>query len=239
MASAWTRSARRRQHLWSNARSAVSDLGQTLDLKGRVDRNPYGMVAAAIGVGYVLGGGLFTPLTGRILKLGVRLAMLPFVKDELLGMAEAALQGYQAGQSSVGGQSGVAGRWVPRESAPRLGPVVLATSADPSLAHRTFTSTAGVPTCSVPELSDLKKLDKDDLLNLIGLETRKDTSDYLLPALGAFTVGVLLGVGVGLMLAPKPGNELRNDLRNRFQPGQDALTGTGTARTAEGVNRNV
>jgi len=98
------------QHLWSNARSAVSDLGQTLDLKGRVERNPYGMMAAAIGVGYVLGGGLFTPLTGRILKLGVRLAMLPFVKDELMGMAEAALQGYQAGQSTMGGQSGVSGQ---------------------------------------------------------------------------------------------------------------------------------
>ncbi|WP_224247905.1 hypothetical protein [Hyalangium gracile] len=98
------------QHLWSNARGAVSDLGQTLDIKGRVERNPYGMVAAALGVGYVLGGGLFTPLTGRILKLGVRLAMLPFVKDELLGMAEAALQGYQAGQSSVGGGSNVGGQ---------------------------------------------------------------------------------------------------------------------------------
>ncbi|MBN1209320.1 MAG: hypothetical protein JXB05_31000 [Myxococcaceae bacterium] len=94
------------QHLWSNARSAVTDLGETLDLKGRVDRNPYGMMAAALGVGYILGGGLFTPLTARILKLGVRLAALPFVKDELLGMAEAALHGYQAGQSSVGGQSG-------------------------------------------------------------------------------------------------------------------------------------
>jgi hypothetical protein len=97
------------QHLWSNARSAVSDLGQSLDIKGRVDRNPYGMVAAALGVGYVLGGGLFTPLTGRILKLGVRLAMLPFVKDELLGMAEAAISGYQAGQTAVGSQAGGAG----------------------------------------------------------------------------------------------------------------------------------
>ncbi len=96
--------------LWSNARSAVTDLGQTLDLKGRVERNPYGMVAAALGVGYVLGGGLFTPLTGRILKLGVRLAMLPFVKDELMGMAEAALQGYTTGQSAMGGQSGVGGQ---------------------------------------------------------------------------------------------------------------------------------
>lgn len=92
---------------------------------------------------------------------------------------------------------------------------------------------------STRDLKDLKKLDKDDVLNLIGLETRKDATDYLLPALGAFTVGVLLGVGVGLMLAPKPGNELRNDLRNRLQGGQDALTGAGTTRTAEGVNRNV
>jgi hypothetical protein len=92
------------QQLWSDARSAVTGLSETLDIRGRVDRNPYGMVLAAVGVGYVLGGGLFTPLTGRILKLGVRLAALPFVKDELLGMAEAALQGYQTGQARVSGQ---------------------------------------------------------------------------------------------------------------------------------------
>ncbi|NVJ22802.1 MULTISPECIES: hypothetical protein [Myxococcus] len=90
------------QQLWSDARGAVGDLGQTLDLRGRVERNPYGMLAAAIGVGYVLGGGLFTPLTARILKLGVRLAALPLVKDELLGMAETAFQGYQTGRSVMG-----------------------------------------------------------------------------------------------------------------------------------------
>ncbi|MFL5349936.1 MAG: hypothetical protein ACJ8AT_34600 [Hyalangium sp.] len=90
----------------------------------------------------------------------------------------------------------------------------------------------------VNDLKDLKKMDKDDLLHLIGLETRKDTADYLLPALGAFTVGVLLGVGVGLMLAPKPGNELRNDLRNRFQTGQETLTGAGAQRS-ENVTRGV
>lgn len=86
------------QQLLSDARGAVSELGETLDLRGRVDRNPYGMMAAALGVGYVLGGGLFTPLTARILRLGVRLAALPFVKDELMGMAEAAFQGYQTGR---------------------------------------------------------------------------------------------------------------------------------------------
>lgn len=85
---------------------------------------------------------------------------------------------------------------------------------------------------------DLKKLEKDDLLNLIGLETRKDTADYLLPALGAFTVGVLLGVGVGVLLAPKPGQELRTDLRNRFQSGQDAVSGA-VGRVTESVTRNA
>jgi len=85
--------------LMDEARSAVEDLSRTIDLKGRVDRSPYGMVLAAVGVGYVLGGGLFTPFTGRVLRLGVRLAMLPFVKDELLGMAEAAITGAGRGAS--------------------------------------------------------------------------------------------------------------------------------------------
>lgn len=101
------------QQLFTDARGAVADLGATLDLKGRVDRNPYGMMAAALGVGYILGGGLFTPTTARLIRLGVRLAALPFVKDELLAMAENAVQGFQAGAravegsgSSMGGSSG-------------------------------------------------------------------------------------------------------------------------------------
>ena len=85
------------QHLLSNARGAVADLSQALDLKGRVDRNPYAMLGAALGVGYVLGGGLFTPLTGRIFKVAVRLAAVPFIKDELVSMAEAAVDGFVAG----------------------------------------------------------------------------------------------------------------------------------------------
>lgn len=90
---------------------------------------------------------------------------------------------------------------------------------------------------------DLKKLEKDDLLNLIGLETRKGPSDWLLPTLGAFSVGLLVGAGIGLMLAPKPGNELRNDLRNRLQGAQDLLQqGNSTASSTSsstGVSRNA
>ncbi len=93
------------QQLWTDARSAVTDLGQTMDLRGRVQRNPYGMMAAALGVGYVLGGGLFTPLTARIIRLGVRLAALPLDKVELQGMAESAIQGYQTGRGMAGAGS--------------------------------------------------------------------------------------------------------------------------------------
>lgn len=67
-----------------------------IDIVGRVQRNPYGMVAAALGVGFVVGGGLFTRLTSRIVGAGLRIglmAVLPVVKDELARVAGRALDG--------------------------------------------------------------------------------------------------------------------------------------------------
>lgn len=93
------------QQFVSEARGAVTDFSEALDLKGRVDRNPYLTLAAAAGVGYILGGGLFTPLTARMVRLGVKLAALPFVKDELLGMAEAAVDQIAGGRSPRAGGS--------------------------------------------------------------------------------------------------------------------------------------
>ena len=69
-------------------------------------------------------------------------------------------------------------------------------------------------------LKDLQKLDKDRLLEVFGLETRKGPEDVLLPALGAFTVGVLVGAGIGLLLAPKPGTQLRDELGRRLRSAQ-------------------
>lgn len=82
-------------------------------------------------------------------------------------------------------------------------------------------------------LRDLKKLEADDVLELMGLERRRGTADWLLPTLGAFSVGVLVGVGVGLMLAPRPGQELRGELRNRLQgapPGPQPSPGAAAAQ---------
>jgi hypothetical protein len=87
--------------LWNEAQGAVTHLKETLDVQGRVDRHPYGMILAAVGVGYVLGGGLFSGLTGRLLRLGFRVAALPFVKQELLHLAKGALQA-AGGERDVG-----------------------------------------------------------------------------------------------------------------------------------------
>ena len=83
--------------LLDEARSTFEDFGQSV--RGRVQRHPYAMVAAALGVGYVLGGGLFSSLTFRLVGLGVRVAALPLVKDQLLGLAEAAVSGFAGGDA--------------------------------------------------------------------------------------------------------------------------------------------
>ena len=62
---------------------SMDDLSRALDLRGRVERNPIGMVAAALGVGYVLGGGLFSATTARLVRIGVRLALVPIIKNQI------------------------------------------------------------------------------------------------------------------------------------------------------------
>jgi len=62
-------------------------MSAALDIEGRVERNPYAMVAAAVGVGFVLGGGIFTRLTASLVGAGLRLALmaaLPVLQEELV-----------------------------------------------------------------------------------------------------------------------------------------------------------
>jgi hypothetical protein len=80
----------------------------------------------------------------------------------------------------------------------------------------------------------LKNLHKDDLLALIGLETRRTTTDWLVPTATAFTVGLAVGVGIGLLLAPKSGADLRSDVRNRMQ-GQNRDESAGGVAVAPGA----
>ena len=60
------------------------------DLPRRVREHPYQTLLVAAGVGYLLGGGLFTRLTLNVFKLGARVAAIPIVRAELFGVAAAA-----------------------------------------------------------------------------------------------------------------------------------------------------
>lgn len=45
--------------------------------------NPFAVVAAAAGVGYLLGGGLFTPFTRRIVRIGLKGLVIPLASTQL------------------------------------------------------------------------------------------------------------------------------------------------------------
>ena len=91
---------------WDRTRGAVAELKRAAAIEERVNRNPYGSIAAALGIGYVLGGGIFTPLTSRIvalgLRIGIRLAVLPMLKDEISVLADALGGEGEVGEASKG-----------------------------------------------------------------------------------------------------------------------------------------
>lgn len=70
------------------------------------------------------------------------------------------------------------------------------------------------------KLQDLKDMDKDDFLGLIGLQTKRSLSTEILGSLGTFGIGLLVGAGVALLLAPKPGRDLRQDIRAKMHRGK-------------------
>ena len=66
------------------------------------------------------------------------------------------------------------------------------------------------------KLQDIKNMDKDDYLGILGLETKHSFANQLLGTLGTFGIGLLVGAGVALILAPKAGSELRHELRAKL-----------------------
>jgi hypothetical protein len=56
-------------------------------VESRLKRNPYGTVAGALGIGFVLGGGLFTRLSAKLLGAGLRVALmaaLPILERQIV-----------------------------------------------------------------------------------------------------------------------------------------------------------
>jgi len=59
----------------ANESSMVELVRDVLDIHGRTERHPYGMLAGALGVGFVLGGGLSTRLTDRLAGTALRIGI--------------------------------------------------------------------------------------------------------------------------------------------------------------------
>lgn len=62
------------------------------------------------------------------------------------------------------------------------------------------------------KVSDAADLTKEDVLAAVGLSIRRSTTERVLSAVGFLGAGLLLGAAVGLLLAPKSGKGLREDV---------------------------
>lgn len=64
-------------------------------------------------------------------------------------------------------------------------------------------------------LENLTNMSRMDVLRSIGLAPR--VTDYILPALGIFAAGAVLGAGTALLLAPRSGEKLRRQIREEMR----------------------
>ena len=56
----------------------------------------------------------------------------------------------------------------------------------------------------------------ETLLDRLGLEQKRSTMEVVLPAMAIFGAGLAVGAALGVMFAPKRGDELRTDIRHRI-----------------------
>ncbi len=66
------------------------------------------------------------------------------------------------------------------------------------------------------DLRKLRKIDRGDVLQRLGLEEHTPVSDFF-TGLGLFAVGVAFGAGLGILFAPRTGAEMRGRLSDTIR----------------------
>jgi hypothetical protein len=89
------------------------------------------------------------------------------------------------------------------------------------------------------KLNDIRELSKDDVLAALGLASKPTSSERLLGALGIFGVGLLVGAGAALLLAPKSGRALREDLGERLRSIRDDGSDSADPAAPEGAGEEA
>lgn len=77
------REGRNFQQILSDIGQSTMELYERVDLPRQLEEHPYRTLGIAAGLGYVLGGGLFTGFTGRAVGIGTRVLLLPLVQATL------------------------------------------------------------------------------------------------------------------------------------------------------------
>src|SRR5207245_9703480 len=66
-------------------------------------------------------------------------------------------------------------------------------------------------------LKYLQDIDKDDVLEALGLEERSSAWATALGTIGIFALGCLVGAGIGRAFAPRSGVEIRSEQHERLR----------------------
>jgi hypothetical protein len=66
------------------------------------------------------------------------------------------------------------------------------------------------------KLNDIKNLSKDDILSALGLQEKPSGLGSVMGPLGLLGLGLIVGAGAALMIAPRPGRQLRKELSERL-----------------------
>jgi len=75
----------------------------------------------------------------------------------------------------------------------------------------------------------------DQLLAEFGLEKRHSGASYVMPVIGIFAAGALVGGLLGLLLAPSSGSKLRSDINRKLRPTPNDHRAASSYASADGA----
>lgn len=72
----------------------LGQLSDRLDLQNRMDRHPYQTLLVAAGIGFVVSGALFSRFSMRVIGVGLRVAVLPILEEQLQAAARSTVRSH-------------------------------------------------------------------------------------------------------------------------------------------------
>lgn len=88
---------------------------------------------------------------------------------------------------------------------------------------------------------EVRNFSPDDILHALGLEKKRSSTEKMLPMIGIFGAGLLVGAGIALLLAPKSGREIREAIGGQVSKytSREAAAEGGEARPGYGASSST